>query len=269
MRIKSIDNDLNIFKCITFIEKIHKYFINNEPSADKSVTGLISKFKPKFDEDKWSSIKAKSLGISQDEMKFIWKESNVFSTTLGTYFHNIAESYYTKKPLTLNKSNTISIIGEEAYSNLKISLSTLVRQFDKFYKQTRDILEPVRNELVIGDINESKVCGTMDLLCYNKITERYEIYDFKTNKNISSRSEYKQMFLPPLEHIPLCEFNIYSLQLSIYKYILEKYTNINIGAMYVVWFRRDSDSYETIEVTYYTSYVPSVLSSVKDRAYTY
>lgn len=269
MRVSSIDSDLEVFKCITFIENIHKYYINDEPSADKSVTGLINIFKPKFDEDKWSSIKAKSLGISQDEMKFIWKESNVFSTTLGTYFHNIAESHYTKKPLTLNKKSTINTIGEEAYKNLKVLLGTLVRQFDKFYKQTRDTLEPVRNELVIGDINDSRVCGTMDLLCYNKVTERYEIYDFKTNKNIGIRSEYKQMFLTPLDHIPLCEFNTYSLQLSIYKYILEKYTSINVGAMYVVWFRRDSDSYETIEVTDYTAYVPGILSSVKDKKYTY
>jgi hypothetical protein len=263
----NIKDELDVFKRITFIEKTHRYYIDEEISANVSVTGAIGKLKPKFDEDMWSARKAKSLGITQDEMKFIWRESNIFSTTLGTFFHSIAESHYTKMPCVLSTEGAKEELGDKTYQELKPLLKILVRQFDAFYKHTQSFLEPVSNELVVGDLDDTRVCGTLDLLTYNKNTKSYEIYDFKTNKNISFKSDYNQTFLSPLDHIPLCEFNTYSFQLSVYKYILEKYTNIRISAMYIVWFRRDKVSYELIKVTDFTEYAHSILSAAKSNVY--
>lgn len=244
--IEVAQKELEIFKQITFIEETHKYFINGKPSAPVSVTGFISKLKPKFDEDKWARLKAKKLGISVDEMKFIWSEKNLFSTTLGTCFHKIAESVYTGIPYTLNSAELQHSLGEESYDILKVALPTLVKQFSSFYRDTKDTLIPIKNELVIGDLNDTRICGTMDMLVYNNKSEQFEIYDFKTNRDITYSNTYGERFCKPLDDLDACEFNTYSLQLSFYKYIIEKYTNIKIGAMYIVWFNRDKDACDVI-----------------------
>jgi hypothetical protein len=255
--------ELEIFNQITFVESVHKYYINNEPSAPVSVTGFISKFKPKFDEDKWARIKAKKLGISVDEMKFIWSEKNLFSTTLGTCFHKIAESIYTGVKYHINKNELQASLGDSLYEDLKVLLPVFVEQFKIFYNNTKNILEPIKNELVIGDLNNTRICGTMDMLVYNNRSKQYEIYDFKTNKDITYSSTYKERYSIPLDALEVCEYNTYSLQLSFYKYIIEQYTNLKIGALYIVWFDRIKNKPEIIDVKDYTGYVEMLLDRYK------
>lgn len=261
--IEEAKKELEVFNQITFVEETHKYFINGKPSAPISVTGFISKLKPKFDEDKWAKLKAKKLGISVDEMKFIWSEKNLFSTTLGTCFHKIAESVYTGIPYTLKSDELKHSLGEASYGDLKNILPILVDQFSSFYKKTKDIIIPVKNELIIGDLDDTRICGTMDMLVYNTKSKQYEIYDFKTNKDITYNSTYGEKFSRPLENLDVCEYNTYSLQLSFYKYIIEKYTNIKIGAMYIVWFSRDKNFCETIKTRNDTDNVARILRDLK------
>lgn len=261
--IEHAQKELEVFNQITFVESVHKYYINGKPSAPVSVTGFISKFKPKFDVDKWSRIKAKKLGISVDEMKFIWSEKNLFSTTIGTCFHKIAESIYTGVKYHIHKDELQVSLGDGLYDDLKELLPVFVEQFKQFYKNTKDILDPIKNELVIGDLNNTKICGTIDMLVYNNRSKQYEIYDFKTNKDITYSSAYKERYYTPLNDLEVCEYNTYSLQLSFYKYIIEKYTNLKIGALYIVWFDRIKNKPEIIDVKDYTSYVKMLLDRYK------
>ena len=50
-----------------------------------------------------------------------------------------------------------------------------------------------------------------------------------------------------LSHLPDCELAIYSLQLSTYRYLIEKNTNIKLGDSYIVWFNEENPSYELIK----------------------
>ena len=43
------------------------------------------------------------------------------------------------------------------------------------------------------------------------------------------------------------DLEIYSLQLAMYKLIIEKNTGIKLGKSYVVWFSHNNDNYEIIE----------------------
>ena len=264
--IEYAQKELEVFNQITFVENIHKYYINQEPSAPVSVTGFISKFKPKFDEDKWARIKAKKLGISADEMKFIWREKNLFSTTIGTCFHKIAESVYTGVKYHINKYELQASLGDSSYEDLRDLLPVFVEQFKIFYNSTKNILDPIKNELVIGDLDGTRICGTMDMLVYNNRSKQYEIYDFKTNKDITYSSAYKERYSTPLDDLEVCEYNTYSLQLSFYKYIIEKYTNLKIGALYIVWFDRLKNKPEIIDVKDYTGYVKKLLFKYTHRA---
>jgi hypothetical protein len=255
--------DLKVFNSIVFEESEHKYLINGQLSAKYSVTGLISKYKPKFDEDKWARLKAKKLGISVDEMKFIWSEKNLYSTTLGTALHQIIENTYTKQPYNLNTTDAFKKLGENAYTTFKKEIFELTKQFVSFFESTREYLIPVSNELIIGDIQQSMICGTLDMLAFNKKTNTYEIYDFKTNKAISYSSQYGDFFLPPLNNLEVCEYNTYSLQLSIYQYILEKYTNLKISELNIVWFNTQNTTYKIIPCKKITKYAELILNQSK------
>jgi len=251
---------LSIFNCITFKEDTHKYFIHGQEASRLSVTGLISKYKPKFEEDKWARIKAKSLNISVEEMKFLWSEKNLYSTTLGTELHRLIECAYTNETYKFDSDKIKQSLGESTYKGFSDHLCTIASHFKNFYTDTKETLQVVANELTVGDIDGTKVCGTLDMLAYNKQENCLDIYDFKTNKSITYNSTYKERFNEPLSSLDVCEYNTYSLQLSIYRYIIEKYTTLKIKNLYIVWFNKENKNYKLIPCNFLEEQVKLILS---------
>ena len=74
-----------------------------------------------------------------------------------------------------------------------------------------------------------------------------QIWDWKTNKKLRMSNEYNKKLKGILSHLDECEYTIYSLQLSIYREIIKKKTNLDIGKTYIVWFFEDNDDYKVIE----------------------
>ena len=52
-----------------------------------------------------------------------------------------------------------------------------------------------------------------------------------------------------------CEYEIYSLQLNIYKKIVERNTNLKLGDSYLVWFNEENPNYEIIKCNDYGNIV--------------
>jgi ATP-dependent exoDNAse (exonuclease V) beta subunit len=249
---------LAIFNCITFIQSTHAYLINGRPSAKVSVTGLLNKYKPVFEVDKWAAIKAEQRNITPSEIKEEWRLNNLYATTRGTIFHSYAENYFNNKVIPYNKDEVQRDLGTEMHNQLREELVLLIKQFNNFYNEHQHLI-PVKQELVIGDINDTKICGMLDMLVYNTKTDGYEIYDYKTNKEIDFSSKFAKKFYEPISHLDVCEFNTYRLQLSLYKHIIEKYTTIKITGTYVVWFNVKNESYKLIPLTDVDSEVCSIL----------
>lgn len=79
------------------------------------------------------------------------------------------------------------------------------------------------------------LAGTADLLVLDKQTGEYSLYDWKTNKAITTTSfRGKKGAHPATNHLPDCHLSKYSLQLSIYKYLCEEHYNISIASMAIV-----------------------------------
>jgi ATP-dependent exoDNAse (exonuclease V) beta subunit len=123
----------------------------------------------------------------------------------------------------------------------------MLHQFHAVYK---DKLALVRAELVVGD-DTYGVCGMLDKLFYNVEEDELQIWDYKTNKEINMSSKYKSKMINGLNHLEECEYNTYSLQLSIYKKIIEKNTSLKIGKSYLCWINEENDSYQIIETKYF------------------
>jgi len=241
---------LRVFDRIVYLDKGHTYKIDGQPSAKVSVTGLVGSVKEKFEEDKWAAIKGKEMGCTPEEMKLVWKKNNQMATYQGSTLHNYIDNFYQNKVIPYNRVLAESILGITLHEMMQKNLKVLIKQFNNFFNATKDSILPIKNEFVIGDLTDTRVCGMLDMLAYNTDTDTFEIYDFKTNKRFNEISEYEKKLLSPVEHLDECEFSTYSLQLSFYKMFIEKYTNVKVGDIKVVWFSISNDDYKIINLKF-------------------
>jgi len=258
--------ELSVFNRIVFLDRTHTYLIDNKASAKYSVTGLLESLKEPFEKEKWASIKGKEFGLTAEEIMWGWDQKNMYSKVLGTIFHGYAENYYNNKVVPYDKKWVTSQLTPEQHTELRKTLEVLLKQFNNFYNDTKEYLIPVKNELVVGDINNTKICGMVDMLCYNTKKECFEIYDFKTNKEINYSSKFNKKFLAPLDHLEACEFNTYSLQLGLYKKFIEDHTSIKIENLYVLWLNKKNDNYQLIPLLNLNSEIDLVIQKfIKDQ----
>jgi hypothetical protein len=251
---------LNIFNRIKFFDHNHTYHIDGKITP-KSITSVISGCKPKFDSDKWSKHTAKKLNVDQSVVLKEWKENSEFSTQLGTLLHSYIENYLCNKIKKYDQSLIIEKFGTEKHNDMRGILAKFIKSFHGLYEKL-DHLIPLKSELIVGDVDDTRICGTIDLLAYNTKKQCYEIYDYKTNKKFTYKNDYKEKFLhPELSHLDSCDLTSYSLQQSLYKFLIEKYTSIKIQDCFIVWFNRADGSCELIKCLDLTKHCENILKS--------
>lgn len=250
--------NLNVFNKIKFIDNEHLYLIDGVKS-NGSITKVLSMCKKPFDSEKWSKHVANRDNKSQKTVLEEWKINSTFSTQLGTLLHSYIENYWFNKIKKYDQQLIIEKFGEQTHSDMRSILGKFIKSFHGFYKQHNHIT-PIRSELVIGDIDVSKVCGTVDLLAYNSEINAFEIYDYKTNKKFTTSNQYNEKYINSnISHLDVCDLNNYSLQQSLYRYIIEKYTDIKIANSYLIWFNREDASCEKIKCRDLTEYCEALL----------
>lgn len=240
----SIFKQLSAFNRITFVEKTHSYLIDDQPTGAPSVTQLLKRFKRPFDKESASKRVAKKTGQTAQQILAEWEMNKLYSTTLGSMFHKYVENFYCNKKIGFE--GNFDGLGFEEKAKIGEKLPKMVEQFQQFYKENA-FLHCVKNEMVVGDIEDTKVCGMLDMLCWNEQTDKYEILDFKTNKKMTKVSEYGVLFYP-FEHMTEGEINEYTIQLNTYKYLIEKYTPITIDKLKLVWFNAANEKYQIFEL---------------------
>ena len=134
---------------------------------------------------------------------------------------------------------------EEKMLECKEGVFKIIEMFKKFYDDSHGKLIPVRAEVVVGD-EEWGVTGMIDQLFINEKSKKLEIWDWKTNKAIKKVNKWQQ-FKEPLSHLDVCELNTYSLQLSFYRLIVERNTDLTLGDSYIVWFNENNDEYKVMK----------------------
>lgn len=192
-----------------------------------SATTLINKFKKKFDADYHAKRIAEKEGTTVEEVKAKWKEINTTSKTRGSKIHSVIDIY--------NKTNDIT----EGYEDMLKSLQEL-----KLYNIKNSKCE----ELVYNHLY--RIAGTADVIEDNGST--FNVYDFKTNKKFNLHSNYNSFLLDPISHLGDCEYNVYSLQLSLYAFMYSAMTGKHVGKLGIVYL----DSNNKFNV-FYTPYLYS------------
>lgn len=183
------------------------------------------------------------LSITPVDLMKEWKYKALVGTTRGTILHNYLEHAWQGKifpPLDWQ-----SLIKPDDTSAFAESLHILRRQADSFLHDHRHLI-PIKLEQIVGS-KKFKIAGQIDAILYDPELDEYYLYDYKTDKKIEYDSPFDN-FNAPLEYISACNYNKYSLQLGIYKYLLEKYTDIKIADCRIVWFNQFNLTYQIIKL---------------------
>jgi len=211
---------------ITFKEEGHTYTIDGESGHYTSVTTLIHKFFPHFDVDEVISKITQSkrsiyYQMSPQDIKDQWARA----TQEGSDLHEQIELYF----------DEYARFGEMVPDRVAPSV-----EFGFFLKYFRDHclgkMRPYRSEWYVFD-EDIRVCGSIDMLFSDigdDTNRRLFIVDWKRSKEIRTRNVFEKGYGPCI-NFDSCNFIHYSLQLNLYKFILEaKYDKVIVGMMLVI-----------------------------------
>ena len=251
-----IIEELQFFKGIDFHEEEHFYTINDYRFGI-SATSLIETYAQEFDSDGISQMVANKRGISQKEVLDEWKKENEFSCIKGSCIHLKAQSLWMGTNYEIDYNAIDDTIDKD---RLKKEYDIMSKQATDFYNDYKDMYDMIQDEFIVWS-KEFDIAGSIDGIMYNKNTQQCCILDFKSNKDLQFKSKYRKKMKVPLHELDDVNGQHYYIQLSIYKYLIEKYTNIKVDELFIVYFNINADSYEIIEIPYLKKEVEEILEN--------
>ena len=213
---------------ISFRASDHLYIVNGV--CLESVTTFVSSCFPKFNTELHAKQKAGALGISVQEVIEMWERKGKESRDLGTAMHKKIENYY----------QGIDSANDDAFNLFRIFANNIK-------------LVPYRTEWAVYDW-EYKLAGTIDFVDYQN--GEYTVYDWKRSDKIIANgmpiktNKYGEKGNYPLEHIDNSPYYHYALQLSLYKFILERNYGIKIDKLRLGIFHPTYNKPYLLEVPY-------------------
>ena len=96
-----------------------------------------------------------------------------------------------------------------------------------------------------------------------------ELKDWRCEKVLHINLQHKGCVIKFMWRVRLIpqsktEISTYSLQQELYKYLLEKYTDIKVKACYLVWFNANNESYEIIKTKNVDKYMKIILNDLHE-----
>jgi len=247
------------FNDVVYYDEPHKYYLGGKELI--SVTTLLHKYQEEFNEEYWSNYKANEFNLIPETIIRAWNFINKKGTMKGSIIHDYAENLFLNKVFKYPEKE---ILNEFGFDPIKEEYLITKNHVDKFHNDVRGKLIPIRTEMIVYD-KESLVGGMLDMLFYNVRFNEFQIYDWKTNKKLSRESD--RHLLNDLFVLEDCDLVIYSLQLALYKLIIEKNTGIKLGKSYIVWYSHNNPTYEIIETKDMTYYANLIMNNrIKDLA---
>lgn len=204
---------------LRFTPHDHKYTsVKKEDEKDWiSVTSFIGNFKQPFDADAIAAKSAKNrkskwYGMTPEEIKAAWKSEAKRATDLGTWYHNCREKDICELETMERQGFTVPVVKPVEIEGIK-------------YSPEQKLTDGVYPEHLVY-LKSAGLCGQSDLV--EIIDGHVHITDYKTNKEIKTEGYTNwqgvtQKMLAPVSHLDDCNLNHYTLQLSMYMYMILKH----------------------------------------------
>jgi hypothetical protein len=223
---------------ISFDEGPHIYTVKGERGYT-SVTTWNHEHFSKFDGDKiingilkspkMSDPNYKYYGMTREDINRSWDLNRDTASQAGTKTHYNVECFYNDIPV-----NDDSV------------------EYEYFMRFVADHphLKAHRTEWCVF-YEEVKISGSIDMVFQDTRTGEFMIYDWKRSKGIEYESfGRKNATTPCIKHLPDSNFWHYSLQLNVYRKILQDKYDMKITKLALVVLHPDNQSktYEVIDV---------------------
>lgn len=260
MTLTEVKKELKAFDKFKFFEEDHHYECNGK-RVGISVTRLIEEYSNPFDQQAIAEKVALRDNKSVSEVLEEWEYKNKFACEKGSTCHNYSQSLWNKEPYDVSIfDNSIEYVS---------AIHKIQRQATNFYHDFKDKFTHIQDEQLVGS-EEYDICSAIDHLFLDKDGNVWLI-DYKTNSILKGYNDdeknrrYTKKMLIPLQNIKDDSLNHYYLQLSIYKYLIEKYTNIKIYKTMIVYMSENIENYELIETPYLMKEVELILENRRER----
>jgi len=238
---------------ITFEEGNHEYTVLGEKGYT-SVTTFVHKHFPHFEPDtiitsilnskKRNEPSYKYYGKTKEQILQEWEDNRNAAAKAGTQMHWDIECYFNDID---NRNNSIEF-----------------KYFKEFVRDFPD-LKPYRTEWMVY-YEEYRISGSIDMVFENP-DGTIQIYDWKRTRGL----EYEAMgnktaTTPCISHYPDTNFWHYSLQLNMYKRILEAKYGKTVTGLYLICLHPDNvpKTYERVEVPFLDDDISMLLQWWKD-----
>jgi len=222
---------------ISFEEGPHIYTVMGERGTYTSVTTWVHQQFPHFDQNaiidkilsnkKMSDPSYKYYGKTRADIEKEWEDNRVAASSAGTQMHYNIECFY----------NGLSVVNDSV-------------EYAYFQRFVADFpwLEAYRTEWMVYH-EDMKISGSIDMVFRDTRDGSFYIYDWKRSKEIKFDDNWCDYGVGAcVRSLPNLNFWHYSLQLGIYRGILESKYGMKISGMFLVVLHPDNASYERIEV---------------------
>lgn len=199
-------------------EYVSKYKACEKLLPEKQFRSIKRKYKwmtPELLEALSAPLNAKDISRVQKEFKKEWRKTNIEATNKGTAEHNRKEKEaYDKGKLIL------PLTGEEFIVAPKV-----IKGYDNYslVDNLLDLEPGAYPELLLW--HETGLVGTADMIFISSNPwsgkKTVSVGDIKTNKKLDYKSWGSKRMKEPIDHLEDCHIVHYTLQLSLYAYMLE------------------------------------------------
>ena len=246
---------LKVFQDFKFFEEDHHYEYKGK-RVGISVTRFIEQYCNEFNAEEVAERVATKQNKTVQQVLDEWQYKNKFACEKGSTCHEYAQSLWSGK-----EYRQLYFDDSEEYLE---AVSHIQVQALSFCEDYQDRLEHLADEFVVGS-EEYNIASAIDHLFINKLTGGLVLVDYKTNSDIHKSEKYAKNMKVPLQHMKDFTLNHYYIQLSIYRYLLEKYTGLEVSEMFIVYFSENIKDYEIIEIPYLKEEVMKILENRREK----
>ena len=245
MNIKEIEKKL-LNSGVEFTKKTHSYYYNGK-KVPISSTGFVGEF-GSFDREFELVKKATKLGVTTEVLSADWEYAAYYGASKGTIVHDHIDHYFNNKVYTWKVPKKIRKEDVKKFSAaVEVCVHHAKNFIQDYYLDGSLSVLSIEPPLGLLDVNGNCViAGKPDNLSVTKNGEIF-LLDYKTNKSLNTRSQYKTKLKPPFNFLDDCELSKYSIQLAIYRLMFEQLTDLKIHSSHLVWMNENNTNYEVIK----------------------
>ncbi len=207
---------------VVFDAEEHKYTVNGVEFT--SATTFLKEFEEHFDPMIQAQAYAERKGLEADKVVAEWKQRGEEASQFGSQVHAVAE----KICIELANGKKLS---EICYKSEKEKVNQYAEALIRFFSDHPKLTPKLVEEITI--LPSHKLAGTIDLVA-KTVEGEHILIDWKTNRDLDIQNKFCKFMKHPIPEVPATPYGKYTLQLMLYKRMIQQTHDIYISQLWIV-----------------------------------